>query len=58
MNGFWKDRLEGMMSRISGMVIMHADMTAILRFIYGSGFWEVIYQRSLVYHRAQRQACV
>ena len=46
------------MSRISGRVIMHADMTAILRIIYGSRFWEAVYQRSLVYHRPQRQACV
>ena len=48
MNDFWKNKLEAMMSRISGRVIMHADMTAILKFIYGSRYWDSIYQRSLV----------
>ena len=59
MNDFWKNRLERMMSRISGRVsYKHADMTAILKFIYGSRYWEAIYERSLGYPRPQRQAFV
>ena len=58
MKFLWKNEHEGMMSRISGRVIMHADMTAILKFIYGSRYREAIYQRSLGYHRPRRQAFV
>ena len=36
MDGFWMNRLEGMMSKVSGRIIVHADMTAILKIIYGS----------------------